>query len=140
MGAKQQSPILASILAPIRAASACVWREGKVLLVLRPEGVWAFPGGRVEASETPEQAAHRELLEETGISADLRTLVGMYDIRLPQKHFAIACYAGVYLQGEAVAASDAIEVVWVEPSQLTSLPLAPHILKAVAAARNMLML
>lgn len=54
-------------------AIAVVENEGKLLVGVRPEGVRfagldEFPGGKVEAGETPEQAAERECREETGLS------------------------------------------------------------------------
>ncbi|WIV96753.1 NUDIX domain-containing protein [Kinneretia aquatilis] len=48
-------------------------REGRFLLTSRPEGkvyagYWEFPGGKLEAGETVEQALRRELQEELGIT------------------------------------------------------------------------
>ncbi len=65
-----------SALPVIQAASACVWRNGRVLLARRGKtlgkGTWAFPGGKLERGETALAAAHRELLEETGFVAVVR--------------------------------------------------------------------
>ena len=42
-------------------------REGRVLLLRRPSGLWAPPGGQVEPGEEPAAAALREAFEETGV-------------------------------------------------------------------------
>ena len=54
------------------AAVALIDADGRVLLAQRPAGkpmagLWEFPGGKVEAGETPESALIRELHEELGI-------------------------------------------------------------------------
>jgi 8-oxo-dGTP diphosphatase len=61
------------------AVGVLVNREGQFLLTSRPqgkvyEGYWEFPGGKLEAGETVEQALRRELQEELGITIACATL------------------------------------------------------------------
>ena len=68
------------------SAVALIDPDGRVLLAQRPEGksmagLWEFPGGKVEAGETPEAALIRELEEELGI--DLGVVPCTPDIRQP---------------------------------------------------------
>src|SRR5437764_2006476 len=57
---------------PTPIAVAVVEKDGHFLVGQRPEGVslaglWEFPGGKIEPGESPEAAAVRECLEETGV-------------------------------------------------------------------------
>ncbi len=127
---------------PRLGASACVWKEGNVLLVRRakPPYLWAFPGGSVEFGETAQSAAARELLEETGVRADLSAFVGLYEIILPESrfHFAVACYAGLWVSGDPVAASDASEARWLAPEEIGRFDLAPRTAEALADSLRLL--
>lgn len=134
---------------PILGVSACIWRGGQVLLIQRakpPVGIWALPGGHVDPGETVAEAAQRELLEETGMRAQLDTLVGIYDVirrdaaGLLTTHYAIACFAGLAGEGEPQAASDAMAVEWADPSRLGNFPLAPNVKTAIYRARELLRL
>lgn len=56
-------------------AAALIDADGRVLVQQRPPGkpmagLWEFPGGKIDAGETPEAALSRELAEELGISID----------------------------------------------------------------------
>jgi ADP-ribose pyrophosphatase YjhB (NUDIX family) len=64
------------------AAAIPVDAEGRVILLRRGfdpgRGLWTFPGGFVDLGESVEEAAHREIEEELGITVELGPLVGVY--------------------------------------------------------------
>lgn len=64
----------------IGAACVIFDEDGRVLLVHHTYGRlnWEIPGGLGEAGESPDASAIRELLEETGISAEVERLTGIY--------------------------------------------------------------
>ena len=135
MTAAQQFPRL--------GASAYVWKDGQVLLIQRakpPAGLWSLPGGHVEFGETALAAARRELMEESGITADLTEFVGLYEIirEKPLFHHAIACYCGFWTSGEARASSDALAAAWASPAELHDFDLAPNVREAIARAQALM--
>lgn len=60
-------------------AAGCVCRDGQVLLQHRGDsGTWGFPGGALELGESAEDAAVREVAEETGLTVQVDDLLGVY--------------------------------------------------------------
>src|SRR5687767_15985077 len=120
---------------PRIGVSACVWRDGKVLLVERGKepwkGKWSLPGGSLEFGETVREAARRELAEETGIEADLVRLVDVDDAIMrdekggPIAHYAIVCFTGHWRRGEAEARDDVSRVQWADLHTLDRLDMTP---------------
>jgi mutator protein MutT len=74
-------------------AGGCLFDEsGRVLLQKRGDSnKWGFPGGAIELGETPEEAAIRELKEETGLDVTIESLIGIYtdsDMKYPNGYNA----------------------------------------------------
>jgi ADP-ribose pyrophosphatase YjhB (NUDIX family) len=102
---------------PVPAAGVVLVERGRVLLVKRRwdprAGAWCLPAGFMEAGETPEQSAIRELEEETGVIAQLTGLFGVYaGFDDPRVRAVLILYTGVATGGELRAGDDAIELAW----------------------------
>jgi len=95
-------------------------QEPQVLLIRRDhppfEGAWALPGGFMEMEETLEEAARRELEEETGIRAGEMIRFETYDQpgRDPRGRSITQVFVMLWKEemGTPVAGSDAREVGW----------------------------
>ena len=102
---------------PLVGVAAVLFCEdlSRVLLVKRGQephrGLWSAPGGLVEFGESLAQACAREVLEETGLQADIREPIALLERRLPEDsapeyHYVIIDFWG-YVQGVPTARSDA---------------------------------
>lgn len=117
---------------PQVAVGAIVVRDNKVLLVKRSQspgqGLWAIPGGRVELGETLQQAAEREILEETGLKIRAGDPLYTFEVIEPddvgriQFHYVIVDLMADYLGGEINPNDDVSEARWVTPEELKDLP------------------
>ncbi len=111
------------------SAVALIDVEGRVLLAQRPEGksmagLWEFPGGKVEAGETPEQALIRELEEELGINTWASCLAPLTfashaydDFHLLMPLFACRKWEGIPQSRENQA------LKWVRANELRNYPM-----------------
>jgi 8-oxo-dGTP diphosphatase len=105
---------------PLLAADCVMFdRRGRVLLVRRKfppfQGCYALPGGFVEVGETVEDAARRELAEETGVKAGRLQLLGVYSDpkRDPRGHTCSAVFLGRASRAKVTAGDDAADAEWV---------------------------
>jgi len=63
----------------LTAAGACIRdKAGRILLLRRADGLWSVPGGGIEPGERLDQAAVREVREETGLEVEPVALIGVY--------------------------------------------------------------
>jgi len=124
------------------ASSAILERDGKYLLVLRRNppsaDMYAFPGGRAEEGETPDQTALREFREETGITARNPQLFSVYDLKTHaadgrvNSHFYLSVFT-VEADADAVAeaADDAAAIGWYSLDEIRRLPVPQSVLECV---------
>jgi 8-oxo-dGTP diphosphatase len=121
------------------AACALIDADGRVLLAKRPrgrplEGLWEFPGGKVEAGETPEAALVRELDEELGITVAQKCLAPLTFASHSYEafHLLMPLYACRKWEGE-MTAKQGQELVWVRAKRLAdyAMPPADEPLKAM---------
>ena len=97
---------------PKIAATAVVERGGRVLLIQRGNhpgyGQWSMPGGYVDRGEVVEEAAAREVWEETGLRVEINELIGLFSER--GHPVIVAAFAAREAGGELAAGEEALDI------------------------------
>ena len=135
---------MAGVPTVLVAAVALFDIDGRVLIAQRPEGksmagLWEFPGGKVEAGETPEQALIRELREELAVDtvesclAPFTFASHVYD----DFHLLMPLYVCRKWTGR-VTPMEGQEIKWVMPMQLRDYPMPPADKPLIAMLRDYL--
>jgi 8-oxo-dGTP diphosphatase len=126
------------------AAAALVDADGRVLLAQRPAGksmagLWEFPGGKVNAGETPEAALIRELSEELGVDVTASCLAPFTfaSYSYPDFHLLMPLYVCRKWSG-IPAAREGQQLAWVRPARLGDYPMPPADKPLIAMLRDLL--
>lgn len=140
-------------------AGAVVWRQGPkgpLFLLVTARGrddEWVLPKGHIDAGETAEQAARREVREETGLDIELIGLIDVVDaivrdgddmtpgrrrVSDPSRpvayHYTLVDAAALWQAGEPVAGSDAAHAEWIPLDRLDAYPLWDETVRIIRAA------
>ena len=110
---------------PQLAASARIFRDGKILLVRRArepaKGVYTFPGGRVEFGESLHEALAREVREETGLKIEIVGLIGYREALPPRTgghgHFVVLPFAARWVANEVALNEELDDAKWLPPRE-----------------------
>lgn len=112
-------------------AAALIDADGRVLVQQRPPGkpmagLWEFPGGKIDAGETPEAALRRELAEELGIAIDESCLAPAVFASEPMadRHLLLLLYVLRKWPGSPEA-RHASALKWLRPVELHRLDMPP---------------
>jgi 8-oxo-dGTP diphosphatase len=131
-----------SELRPIPAVGVICFKDADVLLIQRGkpprQGEWSLPGGRIEPGEAVRAAGLRELMEETGVEAELLGLVDVVDGLFPGQHYVLIDFAARWIAGAPQAGDDAVDARFFSPNDLEGLGLWAETLRVIAAARALL--
>jgi mutator protein MutT len=105
-------------------AIGLVWKEGRLLIARRPPGVhlaglWEFPGGKIEAGETPAACVQRELREEVGIEAEVTGTRAVIVFAYPERTVRLHPLDCRWLSGDPRPAGSE-EPRWVAPAGLSA--------------------
>ena len=90
----------------IRVVAAVIRSENKIFATARGygefKGQWEFPGGKIEAGETPEEALAREIKEELETEIKVGSLIHTIEYDYPTFHLSMDCFWCEIVKGDLV--------------------------------------
>ena len=109
---------------PVVVTAGVVIRDEHVLVARRKmgshlEGLWEFPGGKLEPNESPEESLAREFKEELGVEVRVGRILEVVYHRYPEKNVLLLFYACELMNGEPQPL-DVEEVAWVRRGSFPS--------------------
>lgn len=112
----------------IEVVAAIIKHEDRILTTQRGygefRGFWEFPGGKIEAGETPHEALIREIKEELNIDILVGDLAGTIEYDYPEFHLTMHCFICTFLSGE-LQLNEHEDLKWLTKETLNSVTWLP---------------
>lgn len=112
----------------IEVVAAIIHKDGKYFATQRGygefEGLWEFPGGKIEPGESHETALKREIEEELGIDISIENFLCTTNYDYPSFHLIMYCYLCNIISGE-IELKEHKDACWLRPEALNNVEWLP---------------
>lgn len=103
------------------------------------KGKWEFPGGKLEAGETSQQALIREIQEELDVKIEVGELIDTIEYDYPTFHLSMDCFLCVVVDGEIIL-KEAEAARWLDKDELYSVDWLPADIELIEKLQNSLLM
>ena len=103
------------------------------------KGKWEFPGGKLEAGETSQQALIREIQEELAVKIEVGELIDTIEYDYPTFHLSMDCFLCVVVYGEIIL-KEAEAARWLDKDELYSVDWLPADIALIEKLQNSLLM
>lgn len=104
----------------IKVVGALIVKEAKVLIAQRKngqfDGLWEFPGGKIEINETPQEALKREIFEEFNKEIIVRDFIHNVIYHYPSFTLDMDCYLCSFVDDSKLELHDHHQFSWLDLS------------------------
>ena len=112
----------------IRVVAAVIRDNDRIFATQRGygnyKGWWEFPGGKIEAGETPQEALKREIREELDTLVEVGDLVACVEYDYPEFHLSMDCFWCTVVEGK-LTLNEAEDARWLSKDDLMSVKWLP---------------
>lgn len=112
----------------VKVVAAVIRKDNRIFATARGygefKGQWEFPGGKIVAGETPQQALAREIREELDTEISVVDLIGTIEYDYPTFHLSMDCFWCEVIDGE-LKLLEAEDAKWLSKADLYSVQLLP---------------